>query len=86
MNQAAALQRLEALEAQARLAELEQSRHDPQLRAQAGGIAVRSGLDVDDVIEESIEIARHIAEVGLDESNAVNLTIIGWPYPVIRPQ
>ncbi len=58
------MRRLETLEAQARVAQLEQSRHDPEFRAQAAEIAARSGFDVDEVIAESLAIARHIAEVG----------------------
>jgi hypothetical protein len=58
------MRRLEQLEAQARVAELEQQRHDPELRAQAAAYAERLDLNVDELIEESLRIARHIAEVG----------------------
>ncbi len=70
MNQAEALRRLETLEAQARVAQLEQSRHDPEFRAQAAECAERFHLDVDEVIAESLEITRHIAEVGQDAWDA----------------
>jgi hypothetical protein len=73
MSQADALKRLEALEAQARVAQLEQSRHDPEFRAQAAAYAERFHLDVDEVIAESLEIARHIAEVGEDAWDAERL-------------
>ncbi len=66
MNQAEALKRLEALEAANRTAELERSFNDPGLRAQAAAYAERFGLDVDEVIEESLEIARHIEAIGED--------------------
>ncbi len=58
------MRRLETLEAQARVSELERSFDDPEFRAQAAEIAARSGFDVDEVIAESLEITRHIAEVG----------------------
>ncbi len=64
MNQSDALRRLEELEAKARVTQLEQSRHDPEFRAQAAVYADRSGLDVDELITESLEIARRIAEIG----------------------
>ncbi len=75
MNQAEALRRLETLEAQARVAQLEQSRHDPEFRAQAVAYAARSGLDVDEVIAESLAIARHIAEIGQDAWDAECLAV-----------
>ncbi len=52
------------------MTQLEQSRHDPEFRAQAAEIAARSGFDVDEVIAESLEIARHIAEIGEDAWDA----------------
>jgi hypothetical protein len=64
MNQKEALKRLETLETQARVAQLEQSRHDPEFRAQAAEIAARSGFDVDEVITESLEIAQRAEEIG----------------------
>jgi len=66
MNQAEALKRLEALEAQARVAQLEPLRHDPELRAWAAEFALEFDMSVDAVIEESLEIAQRVAEIGLD--------------------
>jgi hypothetical protein len=58
------MRRLEELEAKARVAQLEQSRHDPEFRAQAAVYAERFGFSVDELITESLAIARHIGEVG----------------------
>ncbi len=60
------MRRLEALEAQARVAALERSINDPEMRAVVEGHAREAGVDVDLLIEESVRIARHIAEVGED--------------------
>lgn len=60
------MRRLEQLEAANRVVELERSFDDPELRAQAAVYAERLDLNVDEVIEESLRIARHIAEVGED--------------------
>ncbi len=66
MNQAEALKRLEALEAQARSAQIEQQRHDPEFRAEAAELALELDMTVEHVIDELLEIAQRIAEIGLD--------------------
>ncbi len=66
MNQQEALRRLEALEAQARLAEVERARHDPEFRAQAAELALELDMTVEHVIDELLAIARRIAEIGQD--------------------
>jgi hypothetical protein len=58
------MRRLEALEAQARISELERQSDDPELRAWAAACAEELDMSVDAVIEESLEIALRIAEIG----------------------
>ncbi len=64
MNQADALKRLEALEAQNRVTAIEQAFSDPEGRAMAEKVAREAGVNVEQLIAEYIEIAKHIAEVG----------------------
>ncbi len=66
MNQQEALRRLEALEARARVVEFEQAFKSPEAWAQAERCARKLGVEPQVVIDESLEIARHIAEVGQD--------------------
>lgn len=68
------MRRLEKLEVQARATEFEQARHDPEFRAQAAEYAARFDLDVDELIEESLEIAQRIAVIGQDAWEAECLT------------
>ncbi len=60
------MRRLEKLEAQTRAREFEHSPNDPEIRRIAALEAERHGLDVDELIAESLIIARHIAEIGQD--------------------
>ena len=64
MNQAGAERRLEALEAQAREAELERAFNDPEMRSLIETYAREAGVSVDLFVQESMEISRRIAEVG----------------------
>ncbi len=58
------MKRLEQIEAQARAVEFERSLNDPEMRAHAAREAERHGLDVDDVIAETLEIVQRISEIG----------------------
>jgi hypothetical protein len=66
MNQADALKRLEALETQNQLADIERSLADPETWARAQQYADDFDVNVEVVIKESMHIARRIAEIGQD--------------------